>query len=74
MQLLKTLNQRDNETKILIAEMSSQASVEEPTEDLSREDLALKIKKLDDEMNLKESNINTKLNRIKFKINLKKKI
>jgi len=33
--------------------MNSQNNVEEPTEDLSREELALKIKKLDDEMNLK---------------------
>ena len=53
MQLEDTLNQRDNETRILIAEMNAQSGVEEQSEDLSREELALKIKKLDEEMNLK---------------------
>ena len=41
-QLEDTLNQRDNETRILIAEMSNQ--IDQP-EDTSKEDLALKIKK-----------------------------
>ena len=51
-QLEDTLNQRDNETRILIAEMAHQ--VEAP-EDVSKEELALKIKKLDEEMALKNA-------------------
>jgi hypothetical protein len=51
-QLEDTLNQRDNETRILIVEMSSQ--VELP-EDYSKDDLELKIRKLDEEMALKNA-------------------
>lgn len=51
-QLEDTLNQRDNETRILIAEMANQ--VELP-EDYSKDDLELKIKKLDEEMALKNA-------------------
>ena len=46
------LNERDNETRILIAEI---ANNQEAPEDLSREELALKIRKLDEEMALKKA-------------------
>lgn len=73
MQLEDILNQRDNETKILIAEMGSQANIEEPTEDLSREELALKIKKLDDEMNLKRVQHQHQVEQDKIQNQLKEK-
>lgn len=52
MELEDTMNQRDNETKILIAEMMANQEV---PEDNSKDELALKIKKLDEEMALKRA-------------------
>ena len=73
MQLEDTLNQRDNETRILIAEMNAQGSIEEPSEDLSREELALKIKKLDEEMNLKRIQHNHQVEQDRIQNQLKEK-
>jgi len=70
MQLEDELNQRDNETRLLIAEMSSQTEV---PEDYSREELNLKIKQLDDEMELKRSQHNHKVNQDKIQNQLKEK-
>ena len=72
MQLEDTLNQRDNETKILIAEISAN-NTEEPKEDLSRDELALKIKKLDEEMNIKRMEHQHKVQQDKIQNELKQK-
>ena len=69
-QLEDTLNQRDNETRILIAEMSNQ--IDQP-EDTSREDLALKIKKLDEEMALKNAQHKHKIEQDNAQNKLKEK-
>ena len=69
-QLEDTLNQRDNETRLLIAEMANQ--VELP-EDTSREDLALKIKKLDEEMALKKAQHQHKVKQDEAQNQLKEK-
>ena len=69
-QLEDTLNQRDNETRLLIAEMANQ--VELP-DDASREDLALKIKKLDEEMALKKAQHQHKVKQDEAQNQLKEK-
>ena len=71
-QLQDTLNQRDNETKILIAEMSAVQSVEE-TEDTTREELNLKIRKLDEEMALKNAQHSHQVNQDNVQNQLKEK-
>jgi len=70
MQLQDTLNQRDNETKILIAEMNGS---QELPEDTSREELELKIKKLDEEMALKNTQHEHKVNQDYAQNRLKEK-
>ena len=69
-QLEDMLNQRDNETKILIAEMSNQ--IELP-EDYSKDELDLKIKKLDEEMALKNSQHIHQINQDNIQNQLKEK-
>ena len=69
-QLEDILNQRDNETRILIAEMSNQIG---QSEDTSREDLALKIKKLDEEMALKNAQHKHKIEQDNAQNKLKEK-
>ena len=69
MDLEDLLNQRDNETRLLIAEMS--ANVDIP-EDSSKDDLQLKIRKLDEEMSLKRSQHQHKVNQDNRVLDLKK--
>lgn len=69
-QLEDILNQRDNETRILIAEMSNQ--VELP-EDISKDELTLKIKKLDEEMSLKNDQHRHKVEQDDIQNKLKEK-
>jgi len=71
-QLQDTLNQRDNETKILIAEMNAGQNVEE-TEDTTREELNLKIRKLDEEMTLKNAQHSHQVNQDNVQNQLKEK-
>ena len=69
-QLEDTLNQRDNETRILIAEMSNQTEL---PEDYSRDELDLKIKKLDEEMALKNREHLHRINQDNIQNQLKEK-
>ena len=69
MELEDLLNQRDNETKLLIAEMSSGADI---PDDSSKDDLQLKIRKLDEEMSLKRSQHQHKVNQDNRVLDLKK--
>lgn len=62
MQLKDTMNQRDNETKILIASMSSQSQedgIEEPVfSEEAKANLLQKIKEFDEKMKLERDKLN----------------